>query len=160
LYRSAKLDPSDTSYVEAHGTGTAAGDPIEAASLSKIFSVGRSPDEPLKVGSIKSNVGHLEGGSGMAGVIKTILMLERAEILPNFDFRAPNPRIPFENWKLEVSGYPFISGRTHICLRCPQQFGHGVRRSYAGFLSTISDLEGAMLMQSLMMRPVIYGHTI
>jgi len=104
LYRFSELDPLDTTMVEAHGTGTAAGDPIEAASLSKIFSVGRSRDTPLKVGSIKSNIGHLEGGSGIAGVIKTILMLERGQILPNFDFRNPNPRIPLINWKLEV-GY-------------------------------------------------------
>jgi acyl transferase domain-containing protein len=102
LYRSAGLDPVDTTMVEAHGTGTAAGDPIEAASLSKLFSVGRSGDDPLKVGSIKSNIGHLEGGSGIAGVIKTILMLERGLILPNFDFRNPNSRIPMKDWKLKV----------------------------------------------------------
>ena len=102
LYRSAGLDLVDTTFVEAHGTGTAAGDPIEAASLSKLFSVGRSRDHPLKVGSIKSNIGHLEGGSGIAGVIKTILMLERGQILPNFDFQNPNPRIPLKDWRLEV----------------------------------------------------------
>jgi acyl transferase domain-containing protein len=102
LYKSAGLDPVQTSYVEAHGTGTAAGDPIEAASLSKIFAVGRLSHEPLRVGSIKSNIGHLEGGSGVAGVVKTVLMLEKNLILPNFDFKNANPRIPIQDWKLKV----------------------------------------------------------
>ncbi|KAK9350529.1 hypothetical protein V1523DRAFT_428941 [Lipomyces doorenjongii] len=102
LYRAAGIDPSETTYVEAHGTGTAAGDPIEAGSLSTVFSPGRSPEEPLKVGSVKSNIGHLEGGSGIAAVVKTVLMLEKGCILPNLDFRKANPRIPMHHWKIEV----------------------------------------------------------
>lgn len=86
-YRAAGLDPSQTSFVEAHGTGTPAGDPIEAASLSKVFSRQRPVDRPLHVGSVKSNIGHLEGASGVAGVVKTVLMLENNLILPNFDFQ-------------------------------------------------------------------------
>jgi acyl transferase domain-containing protein len=54
------------------------------------------------VGSIKSNIGHLEGGSGIAGVVKTVLMLERNLILPNFNFAKPNPRIPMKDWKIKV----------------------------------------------------------
>jgi acyl transferase domain-containing protein len=81
--------------------GTQAGDPIEAASLSKIFSDGRK-EEVLMVGSIKSNIGHLEGGSGIAGVVKTVLMLEKNRVLPNFDFSKPNPRIPMKDWKITV----------------------------------------------------------
>lgn len=103
-YEAAGLDPALTSYVEAHGTGTSAGDPIEAVSLSKMFSQGRSLDQPLKVGSIKSNIGHLEGGSGLAGVVKTVLMLENKLILPNFDFQKANPRIPMHDWKIAVNG--------------------------------------------------------
>ena len=102
-YRNAGLDPIHTSYVEAHGTGTAAGDPIEAASLAKVFGRGRPLDRPLKVGSIKSNIGHLEGGSGIAGVVKTVLMLESDLILPNFDFQKANPRIPMYDWGIDVS---------------------------------------------------------
>ena len=104
-YKAAGLDPSETSYVEAHGTGTSAGDPIEAASLSKVFGQGRSVDQPLKVGSIKSNIGHLEGGSGIASVVKIVLMLENNLILPNFKFQKANPRIPMHDWKLEVKVY-------------------------------------------------------
>jgi acyl transferase domain-containing protein len=102
LYKSAGLDPLETSFVEAHGTGTSAGDPIEAASLSKIFSNGRLSAQPLIIGSVKSNIGHLEGGSGIAGVIKTILMLEKGLILPNFDFETANSKIAMQKWKLQV----------------------------------------------------------
>jgi acyl transferase domain-containing protein len=99
-YEAAGLDPLSTTYVEAHGTGTQAGDPLEAAALSKIFCAGRI--EPLIVGSVKTNIGHLEGASGVAGLVKTILMLEKGEILPNAHFELPNERIPLKEWKLDV----------------------------------------------------------
>lgn len=101
-YNQAGLNPLDTHYVEAHGTGTQVGDPIEAASISKVFSSTRPSDSPLLVGSVKSNIGHLEGASGIAGVVKTILMLEKGLVLPNFDFRNSNDSIPLRDWKLEV----------------------------------------------------------
>ena len=101
-YRAAGLDPAQTSFVEAHGTGTPAGDPIEAASLSKVFSRQRPVDQPLHVGSVKSNIGHLEGASGIAGVVKTVLMLENNLMLPNFDFQDPSDRIPMEELRIKV----------------------------------------------------------
>lgn len=101
-YREADLDPAETSLVEAHGTGTPAGDPIEAASLSKTIAQRRPEHMPLMVGSIKSNIGHLEGASGIASVVKAVLMLEKNLILPNFDFRKPNSRIPMREWNIEV----------------------------------------------------------
>lgn len=103
VYNSAGVDPLETSYVEAHGTGTAAGDPLETGALSRVFGPNRSSEEPLRIGSIKTNVGHLEGASGIAGVIKTVLMLENKTLLPNRNFVNPNPRIPFQEWKLKVS---------------------------------------------------------
>lgn len=102
VYSSAGLDPLETGYVEAHGTGTQAGDPIETGALSRVFCPNRSPDNPLRIGSVKTNIGHLEGASGVAGVIKTILMLENESYLPNRNFKSPNPRIPLEEWKLKV----------------------------------------------------------
>jgi acyl transferase domain-containing protein len=99
-YLAAGLDPLCTTYVEAHGTGTQAGDPLEAAALSKIFCADRT--EPLAVGSVKTNIGHLEGASGVAGLVKTVLMLEKGEILPNAHFKEPNDRIPLDEWKLDV----------------------------------------------------------
>jgi acyl transferase domain-containing protein len=88
--------------VEAHGTGTQAGDPLETGAISRVFGPGRSPDNPVYIGSIKTNVGHLEGTSGVAGVIKAVLMLENQTILPSRNFDTPNPRIPLEEWKLKV----------------------------------------------------------
>ena len=102
-YRAAGLDPAKTSYVEAHGTGTPAGDPIEAASLSRVFAKRRPADSPLTIGSVKSNIGHLEGGSGIVGVVKVVLMLENSLILPNFDFQNPSTRIPMQEWNIKVT---------------------------------------------------------
>ncbi|KAH8799346.1 putative polyketide synthase [Xylogone sp. PMI_703] len=131
VYESAGLDPLETSYVEAHGTGTSAGDPLEAGALSRVFCPARSSDEPLRIGSIKTNIGHLEGASGIAGVIKTILMLENKILLPHRNFKNPNPRIPFHDWKLKVNTAlePWIS-------RGPRRasvnsFGYGGSNSHA-----------------------------
>jgi acyl transferase domain-containing protein len=113
------MDPCDTGYVEAHGTGTRVGDPIEVGALHKVFGEGRSKRKPLYIGSVKSNIGHLEAAAGkcldsdfhlksptdltgIAGVIKTALMLERNFILPNYDFKQPNENIPFDEWGLKV----------------------------------------------------------
>lgn len=101
VYRTAGLDPLQTDYVEAHGTGTATGDPIEAAALGKVFS--RGPERsPVVIGSIKSNIGHLEAVSGLASVIKAALMLERRFYAPNCDLRTLNPKIPFKSLNLKV----------------------------------------------------------
>lgn len=99
-YERAGLDPADTQYFEAHGTGTARGDPIETRAIGAVF--GPSRQEPLYVGSVKSNIGHLEGASGLAGIIKTTLALEHAKIPPNMLFKVPNPEIQFDEWKIKV----------------------------------------------------------
>ncbi|MBM4093251.1 MAG: polyketide synthase, partial [Planctomycetes bacterium] len=84
----AGLQPDDVDYIEAHGTGTALGDPIEMAALGAVFG-GR--DRPLWVGSLKTNIGHLEGAAGIAGLIKTVLALQHRELPPHLHFREPNP---------------------------------------------------------------------
>ena len=99
-YRTAGLDPADTQYFEAHGTGTSAGDPRESRAIGAVFAHNRT--EPLNVGSIKTNIGHLEGASGLAGIIKATLSLEHGKIPPNMHFKTPNPSIPFEDWKISV----------------------------------------------------------
>jgi acyl transferase domain-containing protein len=81
-YARAGLDLGDTRYFEAHGTGTPVGDPCEAAAISNVFSC-RTPENPIFVGALKSNMGHPEGASGIAGVIKTLLVLEKGIIPPN-----------------------------------------------------------------------------
>lgn len=103
VYDSAGLDVNDTGYVEAHGTGTKVGDPIEAAALHSVFGQGRSPKDPLYIGSIKSNIGHAEGSSGIMAVIKTALMLEKGFILPNINFKKANTAIPLTEWNMKVS---------------------------------------------------------
>ncbi|KAG8417127.1 putative Hybrid PKS-NRPS biosynthetic cluster [Metarhizium acridum] len=99
-YERAGLNPNHTQYFEAHGTGTAAGDPIETRAIGAVFAPGR--DEPLFVGSVKTNIGHLEGASGLAGVIKTTMALEKNCIPPNMHFNTPNPKIDFEKWKITI----------------------------------------------------------
>lgn len=113
VYKDANMDPKDTGYVEAHGTGTRVGDPIEVSALQKIFGEGRTKRNPLYIGSVKSNIGHLEAAAGIAGVIKTALMLERGFILPNYDFRQPNQKIPFDEWgiKIPVRQQPWPFGK-------------------------------------------------
>jgi len=102
VYQQAGLDASDTTYVELHGTGTQAGDPVEALAIHEALF--RSPSNPpLLVGSVKTNVGHLEGASGLTGLVKTVMMLERQTILPVAGFEMPNKRIPLKEWNMEVS---------------------------------------------------------
>lgn len=102
VYSRAKLDPEETQVIEAHGTGTQAGDPIETGAIARVFGVGRSSNSLVRIGSIKTNVGHLEGASGIAGVIKAVLMLENRVMLPSRNFNTPNPRIHFDEWNLKV----------------------------------------------------------
>jgi acyl transferase domain-containing protein len=95
VYESAGVPFADVDYLEAHGTGTAVGDPIETAALAEVFGPGRSADNPLLIGSVKSNLGHLETASGVAGLVKALYCLAHREVPPNLHFTTPNPNIPF-----------------------------------------------------------------
>ncbi|MGV9249503.1 type I polyketide synthase, partial [Streptomyces sp. NPDC003710] len=97
--RDAGAEPHEIGYVEAHGTGTALGDPIEAAALGAVFA-GRT--RPLVVGSVKSNMGHLESAAGIAGVIKAVLALRAGAIPPNLHFDTPSPLIDWDELPLKV----------------------------------------------------------
>ncbi|EPE10816.1 polyketide synthase [Ophiostoma piceae UAMH 11346] len=132
VYDQAGLELADTSYVEAHGTGTQAGDPIEARALHNTFGVSRPNDgsaPPLVVGCIKTNIGHLEGASGAAGLIKTVMMLERETILPNCDFREANAKIPLDEWRLAVptqlQSWRAASGGATVLRASVNGFGYG-----------------------------------
>ncbi|KAJ5767058.1 uncharacterized protein N7511_004674 [Penicillium nucicola] len=164
-YQKAGLDLGMTRYVEAHGTGTAVGDPTEARAIGSIFRKYRTLEDPLYIGSVKSSVGHLEGASGLAGVIKTILMLEKGVIPATADLNQLNPRIDgdFLNIKIpneavpwsadglrraSVSSFGFGGSNNHIVLddalgylRCHYQNGnhnvvHRPRESRDTFLET------------------------
>jgi acyl transferase domain-containing protein len=91
----AGVDPESITYVEAHGTGTSLGDPIEVAALQEVFGRGSSRRGYCALGSVKSNIGHLDTAAGIAGLIKTILAVEHGFIPPSLHFRKPNPEIPF-----------------------------------------------------------------
>jgi acyl transferase domain-containing protein/acyl carrier protein len=113
------LRPHDVGYLEAHGTGTSLGDPIEAQAAGAILGAGRQADQPLLMGSVKTNIGHLEAAAGIAGVIKVILSLEN-ELLPqHLHFQNPSPHIPWDRLAVEVvkeatpwerNGRPRIAG--------------------------------------------------
>lgn len=102
VYRKAGIPPAAVKYVEAHGTGTPTGDPIETGAIGAVFSAERTPENPCLIGSVKSNIGHLEAASGMAGIMKAALSLHHGKIPPNIHFETPNPNIRFDEWKLRV----------------------------------------------------------
>jgi microcystin synthetase protein McyG len=100
--KNAGVEPSDVGFVETHGTGTSLGDPIEVQALAAVFGEGRHPENPLAIGSLKTNIGHLESAAGVAGLIKAILVLQHQEIPPHLHFRKPNPHLNWEDLPLVV----------------------------------------------------------
>ncbi|MBF5010960.1 type I polyketide synthase [Burkholderia pseudomultivorans] len=102
VYARAGIDPQSLAYLEAHGTGTAVGDPIEARALIDVVSGARPADRPLLIGSVKTNIGHLETASGMAGLLKAVLCLKHRAVPRSLHFVTPNPGIDFEGGRLRV----------------------------------------------------------
>lgn len=123
VYREAGMSPQNTVVVEGHGTGTAAGDPIEIRSISKAFGGKRS--FPLYLGSVKSNFGHLEAASGVLAVIKSVLMLERGEVLPSANFEKLNPATgdKLANLEIPTSCLPWPAGAPRVA--SVNNFGFG-----------------------------------
>ncbi|MDE2973398.1 MAG: SDR family NAD(P)-dependent oxidoreductase [Gemmatimonadota bacterium] len=99
----AGIDPLDVDYVEAHGTGTAVGDPIEIDAVSGVYCRGRAADRPLLIGSVKTNVGHLESAAGVVSLIKAALAVRRGVIPKHLHFRSPNPAIEWDGLPLRVT---------------------------------------------------------
>jgi myxalamid-type polyketide synthase MxaB len=112
----ANLDPKAISYIEAHGTGTALGDPIEVTALGEVFGRDHSQEDPLWVGSVKANIGHLESAAGVSGVIKVILSLQHQEIPPHYHIKTLNPKINWEHLPIQIPSHPI-----------PWQKGHNKR---------------------------------
>ncbi|MYU67546.1 type I polyketide synthase, partial [Streptomyces sp. SID69] len=116
----AGIDPAHVGYVELHGTGTKVGDPVEAAALGAVLGTGRAPGDPLRVGSAKTNVGHLEGAAGITGLLKAALALHHRELPASLNFETPNPAIPLDRLNLRVQtehsawaaqdGRPLVAG--------------------------------------------------
>ncbi|MFJ2842997.1 SDR family NAD(P)-dependent oxidoreductase [Streptomyces griseofuscus] len=100
VYGTAGIDPREVSYVEAHGTGTVVGDPVECAALGEVIG-SRRGDAPLPIGSVKSNLGHLEAAAGMAGLLKSLVVIKSRAIPPTLHADPPNPEIDFERLGLQ-----------------------------------------------------------
>ena len=120
--RNAGLEPADIDYVEAHGTGTSLGDPIEVEALGQVFGRERPPGSPLRIGSVKTNVGHLEAAAGVAGLIKVVLALRHEEIPPHLHLRHLNPHVDWSALPFQVPTAPLAWPR-------------GARRRVAGVSS-------------------------
>ncbi|MDQ5908350.1 MAG: hypothetical protein QG599_441, partial [Pseudomonadota bacterium] len=99
----ASVDPAAISYIEAHGTGTALGDPIEIEALRQAFAGSQAIPGSCAIGSVKTNIGHLHTAAGVAGLIKTVLMLQHGWLAPSLNYRQPNPRIPFAETPFQVN---------------------------------------------------------
>ncbi|RAL04853.1 type I polyketide synthase [Aspergillus ibericus CBS 121593] len=147
-YEDAGLDLADTGYFEAHGTGTIAGDSTETRVLGETIGKARPRGKPLWMGSVKDNIGHLEGASGLVGIIKAIYILESGKIPPQVWFEKPNPRIQLQEWNLavptELMDWPY-DGTRRISVN---SFGfaganaHAILEDAFSYLSTHS-LEGS-----------------
>ncbi|MBO3459428.1 type I polyketide synthase [Aetokthonos hydrillicola CCALA 1050] len=98
----AKLEPHQISYVEAHGTGTSLGDPIEIEAIAAVYGKNRSVDQPLIVGSVKTNIGHLEAAAGVSSLIKVVLALQHQEIPPHLHLKQPNPHVDWDKLPIKI----------------------------------------------------------
>lgn len=101
-YRDAGLDKDETAYVECHGTGTKVGDWRELKAISSALCDARPGEKPMYVGSVKPNIGHLEGSAGVAGLIKAVLIAEKGQIPPHINFENWNPDIKHDEWRVDV----------------------------------------------------------
>ncbi|HET8681027.1 MAG TPA: beta-ketoacyl synthase N-terminal-like domain-containing protein, partial [Micromonosporaceae bacterium] len=101
-YQRSGVDPRAVQYVEAHGTGTILGDPIEAQALGTILGAGRDSHQPLMIGSVKTNIGHLQMVGGLAGLIKVVMAMRHRQLPASLHFKQANPHIPFDGYRLRV----------------------------------------------------------
>jgi len=136
-YAQAGIAPAEVDYLEAHGTGTAVGDPIETYAIGQALGRERPVRNPLPIGSIKSNMGHLEAASGAAGLVKALYCLQHREVPATIGIRTLNPKIDFEGWNIEVvrerrrlrqhgplvvgvNSFGFGGANAHVILQSPE----------------------------------------
>ena len=136
----AGVAPSEVDYLEAHGTGTELGDSIELRAVSAVYGKDRDAEKPLLIGSVKTNIGHLEWASGMASIIKAVLAMNRGVIPAHLHFQQPNPELDWDRMTVRVTSeqtpWPAVSGRAPLA--AVNAFGlsgtnaHVVLEGYAG----------------------------
>jgi acyl transferase domain-containing protein/acyl carrier protein len=114
--RRAGVHPNEVGYVEAHGTGTPVGDPVEVRALANALASQRAATNPLLIGSVKTNIGHLEAGAGVAGLIKTALVLKHGYIPANLHLKNLSGQIPLGDWSINIprTGRPFPDSKRRI----------------------------------------------
>ncbi|MFC6669071.1 beta-ketoacyl synthase N-terminal-like domain-containing protein [Marinobacterium aestuariivivens] len=131
VYGEIELSPSALTYLEAHGTGTSVGDPLETRALAEALAKARGEGNPLPIGSVKSNIGHLETASGMAGMVKVVNCLKRRALPPTIHLHNPNPKIRFDEWNLKpVERYTEIEGDQRLIMGV-NSFGFGGANAHA-----------------------------
>lgn len=142
-----KIDPKEVRYVECHGTGTAVGDPIEATAIGSVYGLARQDETPVVIGSIKSNIGHLEAAAGVAGLIKAVLTLMHGQATPLANLKEPNPAINFEalNVRLADDHIELASADESFCVAV-NSFGYGGSNAHAILQSapTASSMDAAL----------------
>ncbi len=125
--RSANVDPASVDFIEAHGTGTPTGDPVEVAALAEVYGAARPATDPARIGSVKPNTGHLEGGAGAVGLIKTVLALHHETIPPTAGIQTLTPAVDWTNTGLrvptEVEPWPRRAGRPRRAAVCSYGYG-------------------------------------
>lgn len=126
------IDPREVRYVECHGTGTAIGDPTEARAIGSVYGAARQGLSPTVIGSVKSNIGHLEAAAGVAGIIKAVLTLMYRQALPLANLQEPNPDIPFNDLNLRLADELITLGSEDedFCVAV-NSFGYGGSNAHA-----------------------------
>lgn len=135
VYARAGIEPDEIDYIEAHGTGTAVGDPIETHALGEAIGKRRPLDRPLLIGSVKSNMGHLEAASGVAGLVKAVHCLQQRALPATIHFKTPNPNIQFDAWNLQPVAAPVALRKAGRVVIGVNSFGFGGANAHAALES-------------------------
>ncbi len=150
----AGIEPQQLQYVEAHGTGTAVGDPLEAAAIGHVVGASRPPGAPCFIGSVKTNIGHLEAGAGIASLLKVALALHHRRIPASLHFQQANPAIDFENLGIRVAQQAQTWNSVSARLAGINGFGYGGANAHIILEQAPEGTSAQTVPQSVPLRPV------